>query len=109
MTAVCVLFWIPLFMQTTWNFTPMESAVHMVPQAVAGLLLSPSIGLFIDGVKETHILAVSALFQLGACVPLLFLQGQSSYWAFIVPTLVLSTVATDWSCNVTTVSTLTSP
>jgi hypothetical protein len=75
----------------------------MVPQAVAGLVVSPIVGLLIDQVKGTYLLACSACFQVCSCVPLLLLRGQSSYWAFVVPSLVLSTAAMDWSCHVTAV------
>jgi nitrate/nitrite transporter NarK len=104
MNAVNVLFWLPIFMQTVWHFTPMESALHMVPQAVAGLIMSPVVGLLIDQVRGTYLLIISAVFQVSACMPVLFLRADSSYWAFIVPTLVLSTVAMDWSTHVTAVS-----
>lgn len=49
-------------------------------------------------------LVAAALFQTGAGALLLFLRSDSNYFAFIFPSLILSTLGMDWVRNVGAVS-----
>ncbi len=94
------IFWVPLFMQTLQKLTPLEISIKFIPQALVGLCISPTIGLFMHTVNNTLILAAVAFFQVGSCLLLTFMRTTSNYWAFNFPALILSTVSVDWALNV---------
>lgn len=98
------LFWVSFFMQDMQNLSPLEVGVRLLPQAVTGLILSPVIGCWMHRVNNALILAAAAALQAGASILLIFLRSNSSYFAFIFPSLILSTLSMDWVRNVGAVS-----
>lgn len=91
-------------MQDMQNLNPFEVGVRLLPQAVTGLVLSPVIGCWMHRVNNALILAAAAVLQAGASILLLFLKSDSNYFAFIFPSLILSTLSIDWVRNVGAVS-----
>lgn len=57
---------------------------------------------------KMFILVAAALCQTGAGALLLFLHPESNYFAFLFPSMILSTLGMDWVRNVGAVSRLTS-
>ena len=83
-------------MQDVQGLSPLQVGIRLLPQAVTGLLLSPIIGCWMHKIPNQFILAAAALCQVGASVLLVFLQEHSSYFAYIFPSLILSTLGVDW-------------
>lgn len=98
------LFWLSFFMQDMQSLNPLEVGVRLLPQAITGLILSPVIGCWMHRVNNALILAAAAVLQAGASILVLFLRNDSNYFAFIFPSLVLSTLSMDWVRNVGAVS-----
>lgn len=94
------LFWVTMFMQELQRLTPFAVAVSLLPQAVVGLVVSPLVGLVMHRVPGTALLALGGAALVLSSVLLVFVQRASSYFAWIFPSLVLSTVGMDWIINV---------
>lgn len=104
MSYFSTLFWVSFFMQDVQKLSSLEVATRLLPQAVTGLLLSPMIGLWMHKISNQFILVAAAVCQLGAGVLLVFLREHSSYFAYVFPSLILSTLSMDWVRNVGAVS-----
>lgn len=91
-------------MQDMQNLSPLEVGVRLLPQAVTGLVLSPIVGCWMHRVNNALILVAAAALQAGASIVVLFLRRNSNYFAFIFPSLILSTLSMDWVRNVGAVS-----
>lgn len=98
------LFWVSFFMQDAQKLSPLNVGIRLLPQAVVGLVVSPSIGWWMHKMDNMLILVAAAVLQAGACALLLFLHSDSNYFAFIFPSLILSTIGYDWVRNVGAVS-----
>ncbi len=104
MGAYSVIFWVPLFMQVAQGLSPIEVAIQLVPQALAGLCISPTVGFIMQTVNGTWILVASAFLQVASGLLLVFLRPGSNYWTFAFPALIFSTVSLDWALGVASVS-----
>ncbi|KAK8115127.1 major facilitator superfamily-domain-containing protein [Apiospora kogelbergensis] len=94
------VFWISTYLQKVEGFSPFDVAVRLLPQALTGLFFSPLVGLFMNKVSGTAILVAAALFSVASNVLLIFLRPGSSYFLWIFPSLLLSTIGMDWTMNV---------
>lgn len=94
------VFWISTYLQKVEGFSPFDVAVRLLPQALTGLFFSPLVGLFMNKVSGTAILVAAALFSFASNVLLIFLRPGSSYFLWIFPSLLLSTIGMDWTMNV---------
>ena len=91
-------------MQVTQGLSPVEVAIQLVPQALAGLCISPTVGFIMHTVNGTWILVASAFLQVTSSLLLVFLRPGSNYWTFAFPALIFSTVSLDWALGVASVS-----
>ncbi|KAK6841749.1 hypothetical protein PG987_002609 [Apiospora arundinis] len=82
------------------RFTPFDVAVRLLPQALMGLFFSPLVGLLMHKVSGTAILVTGGFFSVVSNILLIFLRPGSSYFLWIFPSLLLSTVGMDWTMNV---------
>lgn len=98
------LFWVTFFMQDMQELSPLAVAIRLLPHAVTGIVLSPIFGWWMHKIDNMFNLVAAGLFQAGAGTLLLFLRSDSNYFAFIFPSLVLSTLSMDWVRNVGAVS-----
>lgn len=69
-----------------------------------GLFFIPLVGLFMNRISGTLVLFAAAFCSLVSNVLLAFLRPGSNYFAWILPSLLLSTVGMDWTMNVGSVS-----
>ncbi len=99
-------FWLAYFMQKVQGLPPLTVALHLLPQAVAGLIWNVVAGGILHRVNNTLIMAVGALAYVVANVLLCLMTAESSYWAFIFPYLVLCVIGADFQFNVANVSRL---
>lgn len=104
MSSFSTLFWVSFFMQDVQGMSSLQVGIRILPQAFTSLVLSPMIGFWMHNIPNQLILVAAALCQVGASVLLLFLRSHSNYFAFVFPSLVLSTLSMDWVRNVGAVS-----
>lgn len=97
-------FYLAFFMQEIRAYDPLSVAVHLLPQAIAGLLWNVLIGYTLHKVNNTLIIAVGSLSYLAANILLSLMRADSSYWAFMFPALILNVVGADFQTNVSNVS-----
>lgn len=100
------LFWVTFFMQDIQQLSPLHVGIRLLPQAVTGLILSPVVGWWMHKIDNMFILVAAAMFQAGAGVLLLLVRKDSNYFAYMFPSLILSTLSMDWVRNVGAVSLL---
>lgn len=98
------LFWVSFFMQDIQRLNPLDLGVRFLPQAVTSVALSPIVGCWMHKIDNFLILIAAAVCQTGASVLLVFVRQDSSYFAFVFPSLILSTLSMDWVRNVGAVS-----
>lgn len=102
-------FYLAFFMQEIRGYDPLSVAVHLLPQAIAGLLWNVLIGYTLHKVNNTLIIAVGSLSYLAANILLSLMRADSSYWAFMFPALILNVVGADFQTNVSNVSSAKAP
>ncbi|KLU92346.1 hypothetical protein MAPG_11292 [Magnaporthiopsis poae ATCC 64411] len=77
-------FWLPYFLQLVQKREPLDVAVHLLPQPIAGLLWNVVMGLILHHVKNTLLHGIGAV----------------AYPAFIFPALVINVIGADFQFNV---------
>lgn len=93
-------FYLAFFMQEVKQWDALTIAVHLLPQAIAGLLWNVLIGFVLHRVNNTLIMAAGSVCYVAAQVLLSTMKADSSYWAFIFPALILQVVGADFQFNV---------
>ncbi|KAK3996780.1 major facilitator superfamily-domain-containing protein [Cladorrhinum sp. PSN332] len=93
-------FWLAFFLQELQRRSSLMVAVHLIPQAVAGLVCNTIAGLVLHSVNNTLLLAIGSAAYTGAYVLLSLMKPDSEYWAFIFPALILGVVGADFHFNV---------
>ncbi|KAK4226760.1 major facilitator superfamily domain-containing protein [Podospora fimiseda] len=93
-------FWLAFFLQEMQRLSPIMVAVHLLPQAVAGLIMNTTAGLILHRINNTLLLAIGSAAYTGAYVLLSLMKPDSTYWAFIFPTLILGVIGADFHFNV---------
>lgn len=89
-----------MFMQQLQDLRPLEVAVRILPQALVGLFISPLVGLFMHRVSGTALLCIRGAALVISNILLIFQRQGSSYFSWVFPSLLLSTVGMDWILNV---------
>lgn len=97
-------FYLAFFMQELRAWSAIIIAVHLLPQALAGLLWNVIVGNILHRVNNTILMAAGALAYLVADILLSLMSADSNYWAFIFPALILNVVGADFQFNVANVS-----
>ncbi|KAK3353579.1 major facilitator superfamily-domain-containing protein [Lasiosphaeria hispida] len=93
-------FWLAFFMQELQRLAPLTVAVHLIPQAVAGLVYNIIAGSVLHRINNTLLLAVGSAAYIASNVLLALMRPDSLYWAFVFPSLILSVVGADFQFNV---------
>lgn len=94
------LFWAALFFQRVWNFSPLETAVHLLPAAISGIAINVVAGLFLHRISNKLLTGIGAVAYTVACILMALNKEDSSYWAFYFPALALIVVGADFHFNV---------
>lgn len=97
-------FWVSLFLQRVRGLSALEIAVQLLPQAIGGILVNIVIALVLHRVSNRLLMGVSVAAYTGAGLLLSFMGKESSYWAFLFPSLLLSVIGADVQFSVTNVS-----
>jgi len=97
-------FWLSLYMQNVLGFSPLTVAIHLLPQAIGGILVNIVAGLVLHRVNNKILTGIGALAYVGSALLLATMSVESSYWAFIFPSVLLSVIGADLQFNVANVS-----
>lgn len=97
-------FWLSFFMQKVQRLEPLTVAVHILPQAIAGLTCNIIAGSVLHRINNTLLLVLGSCAYIVSNVLLAVMKPDSSYWGFIFPSLVLSVVGADFQFNIANVS-----
>lgn len=97
-------FWLSLYLQNVRGMSPLTVAVHLLPQAIAGILVNIVAGFILHKVNNKILTAIGALAYTIASLLLALMKEDSSYWAFVFPSLILAVVGADLEFNVANVS-----
>jgi nitrate/nitrite transporter NarK len=109
MSFVTSAFWLSLYMQNVLEYSPLGVAVHLLPQAIGGILVNIVAGFILHKVNNKVLTAIGALSYLLSVILLATMNEDSSYWAFIFPALLLSVIGADLQFNVANVSSINIP
>ncbi|KAK5125375.1 hypothetical protein LTR85_000484 [Meristemomyces frigidus] len=92
-----------LYFQRIMGVTPLQVVAWYTPLGVAGLLLSIIEGFILHRVPGRVLLIISAVGALGSQLLLALVPVGGSYWAWIFPATILSTIGIDLSTILMTV------
>ena len=97
-------FWLSLYMQNVLKFSALKVAVHLLPQAIGGIIVNIIAALVLHRVNNKILTGIGALAYLCSAILLATMKQESSYWGFIFPALLLSVIGADLQFNVANVS-----
>ncbi|TVY73148.1 putative MFS-type transporter [Lachnellula suecica] len=100
MSFTASAFWLSLYMQNVLGFSSLTVAIHLLPQAIGGIAVNVVAGLILHRVSNKLLMGIGAIAYVGAALLLATMKADSSYWAFIFPSLLLSVVGADLHFNV---------
>ena len=106
MSFISSQFWLSFFMQEVQHLKPLTVAVHLLPQAIAGLIYNVIAGSVLHRINNTFLLVIGSCAYVAAAVLLSVMKLNSPYWAFIFPSLILAVVGADFQFNVANVGPL---
>ena len=92
-----------LYFQNIMGATPIQVVAWYVPLGVAGLILSTIEGFILHLVPGRILLIISGLGAVGSQLLLALVPEGGSYWAWIFPATILSTIGIDLSTILMTV------
>ncbi|TKX22631.1 MFS transporter-like protein 89 [Elsinoe australis] len=93
-------FFIALFFQRIWNFTALESAVHLLPLAIMGIIVNVFAGAFMHRINNKLLMFIGAFSYTISFLLLALNRTSSSYWAFCFPSFLLTVIGADLEFNV---------
>lgn len=96
-------------MQNVLKYTPLEVAVHLLPQAIAGILVNIVAALVLDKVDNRILIVIGSVTCFVSSLLLSLMKGDQVYWAFIFPSLIFAVIGVDLLFNVANVSFLALP
>ena len=91
------------YFQNVMGATPLQVVAWYVPLGVAGLVFSVIEGLILHLVPGRVLLVISGLGAVGAQLLLALVPPGGSYWAWVFPAVIFSTIGIDLSVNLMTV------
>ncbi|KAK3307478.1 major facilitator superfamily domain-containing protein [Chaetomium strumarium] len=100
MAFMAAQFWLSFLMQELQHLTPLMVAVHLLPQAIAGLVYNIIAGSVLHRINNTLLLVLGSGCYVASNALLAAMQADSPYWAFVFPSLVLGVVGADFQFNV---------
>jgi hypothetical protein len=108
MANFSALFWVAVFMQQALNYSAFSVAVHLLPQALVSILVSPLIGVAMRKINGVALVAAALVCSIASNIVLIFVQAGGTYASLILPSIMLNTLGLDWMTNIGSVSYLAS-
>ena len=96
-------FWVSLYMQNILRYSPLGVAVHLLPQAIVGILVNVIAGLVLHKISNRVLMGIGSIACFGAALLLALMKGDHVYWSFIAPSLGLAVIGADLHFNVANV------
>ena len=96
-------FWLSLYLQRVQHLSALNVALLLLPQAIMGILVNVVAGLILHKVSNKLLTLIGAVCYTISFLLLALQESDSSYWAFIFPSLLLMVVGADLEFNVANV------
>ena len=93
-------FWLSLYMQRVQHLSALIVALHLLPMALMGILVNVVAGLLLHRVSNKLLVFIGAVSYTIALTLLAVQKEDSSYWAFIFPSLFFLVIGADLQFNV---------
>jgi nitrate/nitrite transporter NarK len=91
-------------MQDVLGYSALEVALHLLPQAIAGILVNVVAAMILHKVSNKLLAGIGAIAYFFAAILLALMKESNAYWPFIFPSLILSVIGADLQFNVAIVS-----
>ena len=88
-------FWISVYMQRVKQYSALEVAVHLLPMAIMGVVVNIISALIMHRISNKLLMLIASTSYTVAFLLLAVQKQDSSYWAFIFPSLILTVVGAD--------------
>ncbi|KKY27018.1 putative drug resistance protein [Phaeomoniella chlamydospora] len=89
------MFYTVLYMENCMGAAPLQVVAWFVPMVIGGLVLSTVGGFVLHLIPGTGLLLVSGIGWIGANILLAVIPHGGSYWAYILPSMVLGSIGID--------------
>ncbi|KIY53663.1 putative efflux transporter [Fistulina hepatica ATCC 64428] len=89
-------FWTMLYYQDYMGFTPIATAVRLLPQFVTGIILNIFVAFVVARLPVVYLLAGGTLITSIAALLFALVEPEVTYWAFGFPSTVLSVFGADF-------------
>jgi len=93
-------FWVALYLQRIERLSALNTAVHMLPMAIVGLIANVIAALILHKVSNKLLMGIGASAYTTCFLLAAVNRHGDSYWAFIFPALCLSVIGADFEFNV---------
>ncbi|THX35942.1 putative transporter [Aureobasidium pullulans] len=93
-------FFLALYMQEVWKWSPLTTAVHLLPMAIMGIIVNIVAGMIMHRVSNKALMLVGCFGYTIAFTLIAVNTIHSSYWAFCFPSFLLAVVGADLEFNV---------
>ena len=93
-------FFLALYFQEIWKWSPLMTAVHLLPMAIMGIIVNIVAGMVMHRVSNKALMIIGASAYTISFLLLGLNTYTSSYWAFCFPSLLLAVVCADLEFNV---------
>ncbi|KAL9078162.1 MAG: hypothetical protein Q9157_002920 [Trypethelium eluteriae] len=91
-------FFASLYFQEVWHFSALETALHLLPMAISGILVFA--GLVLHKISNQLLMYIGSAAYTISFLLMAVNRKSDSYWAFFFPALVLAVVGADLEFNV---------
>ncbi|KAF2207791.1 hypothetical protein CERZMDRAFT_50395 [Cercospora zeae-maydis SCOH1-5] len=93
-------FFVALYFQTVWRMGALQTAVHLLPMAINGIIVNCFAGWALNRISNKLLMGIAAAAYTLGCLLFALNRHGDSYWAFNFPGLLLLVVGADLEFNV---------
>ncbi|KAK6004249.1 hypothetical protein QM012_009099 [Aureobasidium pullulans] len=93
-------FFLALYMQEVWRWSPLTTAVHLLPMAIMGIIVNVVAAFVMHKISNKALMLTGCFGYLLAFTLIAVNTVHSSYWAFCFPSFLLAVVGADLEFNV---------
>ncbi|KAI9657955.1 MAG: hypothetical protein M1821_002612 [Bathelium mastoideum] len=93
-------FFAALYFQQVWQFSALETALHLLPMAIMGILVNIFAGLMLHRISNQLLMYIGSAAYTVSFMLMAVNRRSDSYWAFFFPALILDVVGADLEFNV---------
>ncbi|KAG9608440.1 major facilitator superfamily transporter, partial [Aureobasidium melanogenum] len=93
-------FFLALYMQEVWKWSPLTTAVHLLPMAIMGIIVNVVAAFVMHKISNKSLMLTGCFGYLLAFTLIAVNTIHSSYWAFCFPSFLFAVVGADLEFNV---------